>query len=117
VANVDTERDDFTLYVSKSVPQRLKPSIGRPIHGTAEPVPFVKSFFPIWLRISPTLKEGKDVGYAALEKATRFLLSLSSAAVKHGLPKTNCKLDSFTRALRLTVSQHSLEIYFGLKMF
>jgi hypothetical protein len=51
-------------------------------------VPFVKSFFPIWLRISPTLKEGKDVGYAALEKATRFLLSLSSAAVKHGLPKT-----------------------------
>ena len=33
--------------------------------------------------------EGKDVGYAALENATRFPLSLPSAAAKHGPPKTN----------------------------
>ena len=26
------------------------------IYGTAEPVPFVKSFFPIWLKTSPTMK-------------------------------------------------------------
>jgi transposase InsO family protein len=33
--------------------------------------------------------EGKDVGYAALENATRFPLSLPSAAAKHGPPKIN----------------------------
>jgi hypothetical protein len=27
VENVAVEKDDFTLYVSKSVPQRLKPSL------------------------------------------------------------------------------------------
>jgi hypothetical protein len=26
------------------------------IYGTAEAVPFVKSFFPIWLKTAPTLK-------------------------------------------------------------
>ena len=34
------------------------------------------------------VEEGKDGGYAALENATRFPLSLPSAAAKHGLLKT-----------------------------
>jgi hypothetical protein len=29
---------------------------GRAIYGTAEAVPFVTGFFPIWLGTSPTLK-------------------------------------------------------------
>jgi hypothetical protein len=45
------ERDDFALYVSKSVPQ-LKPASMQAIYGTAEPVPFVKCLFPIWLKPS-----------------------------------------------------------------
>jgi hypothetical protein len=40
------ERDDFALYVSKSVPQRLKPSTAQAIYGTAEAVPFVRQSSP-----------------------------------------------------------------------
>jgi hypothetical protein len=39
--------------VPKSVPQRLKPSSAQAICGTAKPVPFVKSLFPICLKPSP----------------------------------------------------------------
>jgi hypothetical protein len=42
VANSAAERDDFTLYVSKCVPQRLKPSNAQTTYGTAEAVPFVR---------------------------------------------------------------------------
>jgi hypothetical protein len=36
VANAVAERDDFVLHVSKSVPQRLKPSSAQAIYGTTE---------------------------------------------------------------------------------
>jgi hypothetical protein len=42
------ERNDFALYVSKNVPQRLKPSSAQGIYGTAaEAVPFVRHSSPL----------------------------------------------------------------------
>jgi hypothetical protein len=32
------------------------------IYGTAEAVPFVNSFFPIWLKPAPTLKRAVQIG-------------------------------------------------------
>jgi hypothetical protein len=43
-------RGDFALYVTKSVPQRLKPSSAQTIYGTAEAVPFVRQSLPQPLR-------------------------------------------------------------------
>jgi hypothetical protein len=45
-ANPAAERDDFAPYVSKSVPQRLKPSSAQAVYGTAKPVPFVRQSSP-----------------------------------------------------------------------
>ncbi len=40
------QKDDFAPYASKSVPQRLKPSL-KDFYGTAKAVPFVqRRFFP-----------------------------------------------------------------------
>jgi hypothetical protein len=46
-----------TAYVSKSVPQQLKPSSEQAIYGTAEAVPFVDSLFPEARRVN----EGFDL--------------------------------------------------------
>jgi hypothetical protein len=52
VTNAAAKRHDFALWVSKSVPQRLKPSSAQTIYGTAEPVPFVRLSLPQPLRVS-----------------------------------------------------------------
>jgi hypothetical protein len=46
-ANATEERDHFAPYVSKSVPQRLKPSFEGRFSGTAKPVPFVQRRFSL----------------------------------------------------------------------
>ena len=57
------QSEDFGPYESKGVPQRLKPSGAQPIYGTAEAVPFVKSFS------SPAKVPQGHLGYGPTKEA------------------------------------------------
>ena len=48
----ETHSNQFALWVSKNVPQPLKPSSAQAIYSTAEPAPFVGQSLPQPLRVS-----------------------------------------------------------------